>query len=135
MQCPSCGFENLEGTKFCEECGTKFIQVCPSCGHEVRPTAKFCGECGRPLTGQPSAATPEQSDEQTAPSSPSTPRATARSIPEAERRQLTVLFCDLVDSTALSERLDPEELREVVRAYQQTSAAVIARYEGHIAQH
>src|SRR5215475_10602726 len=57
------------------------------------------------------------------------------SRPEAERRQLTVLFCDLVDSTALSERLDPEELREVVRAYQQTSAAVIARYEGHIAQH
>jgi Adenylate and Guanylate cyclase catalytic domain len=54
---------------------------------------------------------------------------------EAERRQLTVLFCDLVDSTALASRLDPEELREVVRAYQETSAKVIARYEGHIAQY
>ena len=52
-----------------------------------------------------------------------------------ERRQLTVLFCDLVGSTALSGRLDPEDLREVVRAYQETAAAVIARHEGHIAQY
>jgi class 3 adenylate cyclase len=55
--------------------------------------------------------------------------------PDAERRQLTVLFCDLVDSTALSSQLDPEEWREVVRAYQETCAKVIARYEGHIAQY
>jgi class 3 adenylate cyclase/tetratricopeptide (TPR) repeat protein len=53
----------------------------------------------------------------------------------AERRQLTVLFCDLVDSTTLSTLLDPEELREVVRAYQETCTDVIRRYEGHIAQH
>jgi class 3 adenylate cyclase len=53
----------------------------------------------------------------------------------AERRQLTVMFCDLVGSTALSAQLDPEELREVVRAYQQTCAEVIQRYEGHIAQY
>ena len=55
--------------------------------------------------------------------------------PEAERRQLTVLFCDLVDSTALTSQLDPEEWREVVRAYQDTCAKVIARYEGYIAQY
>ena|SRR2546422_5655265 len=55
--------------------------------------------------------------------------------PEAERRQLIVMFCDVVGSTALSERLDPEELREVVRAYQQTCTGVIQRYDGHIAQH
>ena len=53
----------------------------------------------------------------------------------AERRQLTVMFCDLVGSTALSAQLDPEELREVVRGYQQTSAAVIERFGGHIAQY
>jgi len=55
--------------------------------------------------------------------------------PEAERRQLTVMFCDLVGSTALSEQLDPEELREVTRAYQQTCAGVISRFEGYIAQY
>ena len=56
-------------------------------------------------------------------------------LPDAERRQLTVLFCDLVDSTRLANQLDPEELREVVRAYQEACAKVIARYEGHIAQY
>jgi TOMM system kinase/cyclase fusion protein len=54
---------------------------------------------------------------------------------EAERRQLTVLFCDLVDSTVLASQLDPEEWREVVRAYQDACAKVIARFEGHIAQY
>src|SRR4030095_14063253 len=53
----------------------------------------------------------------------------------AERRQLTVMFCDLVGSTALSEQLDPEELHEVVRLYQETCTAVIQRYAGYIAQH
>jgi class 3 adenylate cyclase len=56
-------------------------------------------------------------------------------IPDAERRQLTVLFCDLVDSTVLASQLDPEDWREVVRAYQETCAKVIARFEGHIAQY
>jgi class 3 adenylate cyclase/predicted ATPase len=54
--------------------------------------------------------------------------------PDAERRQLTVMFCDLVDSTALSGRLDPEDLRDVLRAYQQVCSAVITRFDGHIAQ-
>src|SRR5262249_30288164 len=63
------------------------------------------------------------------------PSSVVPPIPDAERRQLTVLFCDLVDSTALSGQLDPEDLREVVRAYQDTCAKVIARFDGHIAQY
>jgi hypothetical protein len=58
-----------------------------------------------------------------------------RSAPEAERRQLTVLCCELVGSTQLSKHLDPEELRKIVRPYQQTNAQVIQRYEGHVAQY
>src|SRR5262245_56339684 len=58
-----------------------------------------------------------------------------RRATDAERRQLTVMFCDLVDSTTLSGRLDPEDYREVVRAYQETSAAVIQRFGGYIAQY
>ncbi len=54
--------------------------------------------------------------------------------PDAERRQLTVMFCDLVDSTRLSRQLDPEDWRDVVRAYQRVCTDVIQRYEGHIAQ-
>ena len=66
---------------------------------------------------------------------PMSPAAAGREAPEAERRQLTVLFCDLVDSTALAARLDPEELREVVRAYQAACAEMIGHFEGHIAQY
>src|SRR5262249_4817931 len=61
-------------------------------------------------------------------------RPAERSTSDAERRQLTVMFCDLVDSTALSGQLDPEDLREVVRAYQKVCSEVITRFDGHIAQ-
>jgi len=54
---------------------------------------------------------------------------------EAERRQLTVMFCDLVGSTELSQRLDPEELREITRAYQDTAKAAIERYDGYVARY
>jgi class 3 adenylate cyclase len=63
---------------------------------------------------------------------PSPPPASA--APQAERRQLTVMFVDMVGSTALSSRLDPEEMREVLRAYQNTVAGEIVRYEGHVAK-
>jgi class 3 adenylate cyclase/predicted ATPase len=79
-------------------------------------------------------ASPVQSSECKVPSSTQPPLPNTQH-PEAERRQLTVMFCDLVGSTALSEQLDPEELREVVRAYQETGTDVIRRYDGHIAQH
>jgi predicted ATPase/class 3 adenylate cyclase len=77
---------------------------------------------------QPPANEADQAAHATSPSAE--PRA-----PEAERRQLTVLFCDLVDSTVLASQLDPEEWRDVVRAYQEACATVIARYDGHIAQY
>ena len=90
-------------------------------------------------TTQESAALPSQPPPQpgtrNTPRIPPEPSPPAPPIPDAERRQLTVLFCDLVDSTHLASQLDPEDLREVVRAYQEACAKVIARYEGHIAQY
>jgi predicted ATPase/class 3 adenylate cyclase len=85
----------------------------------------WVGEVGPTLEPTSPSSSPRQPE-----SVPAEPRA-----PEAERRQLTVLFCDLVDSTVLASQLDPEEWREVVRAYQATCAAVIQRYDGHIAQY
>src|SRR5438034_75949 len=63
------------------------------------------------------------------------PRASAPPAAEAERRQLTVMFCDLVGSTTLAGQMDPEDLHEVVRAYQTTCAEVIQRFDGYIAQY
>jgi class 3 adenylate cyclase/predicted ATPase len=79
--------------------------------------------------------TTETSFPATSDSTASTPPVPTRGTLEAERRQLTVLFCDLVDSTRLSQQLDPEDLRQVVRAYQETAAVVVQRFEGHIAQY
>jgi class 3 adenylate cyclase len=89
-------------------------------------------EEGRVLVWTGDTATPGSP---AAPACLPAPPPTAPAPPEAERRQLTVLFCDLVDSTVLARQLDPEELREVVRAYQDTCAKVITRFEGHIAQY
>jgi class 3 adenylate cyclase len=139
MRCPSCGFTNAEGMHFCGRCGRKLSPPCPACGFANPPDHRFCGNCGTRLpepAAPPSPPSPARQDDP--PATQTTPvgsRPATHRPPEAERRQLTVLFCDLVDSTALASQLDPEELRAVVRAYQETCAKVIARFEGHIAQY
>src|SRR3990172_4492965 len=116
MECRSCGFENPEGINFCGGCGVPLKNLCVNCGFENPSQFKFCGVCGKPLATQFSTPKPTQTI-------------------EAERRQLTVMFCDLGGSTALSEQLDPEELRDVVRTYQETCSELIDRYDGYIAQY
>lgn len=120
MPCSRCQHDVPAGAEFCPECGTRLAAVCSRCGTVNPPTHKFCSKCGLPI-GSPSVA-----GEAGRPGGP---------FAEAERRQLTVMFCDLVGSTELSAALDPEEVREVIRAYQNVAAAVIARFDGHIAQY
>ncbi|MCG3120099.1 MAG: hypothetical protein ALAOOOJD_02704 [bacterium] len=118
MRCSSCGAENPENMKFCGECAAPLKLLCGNCGFENPPKFKFCGECGAPLPA-PAPATAK----------------TEHKTPEAERRHLTVMFCDLVGSTSLSEQLDPETLRDVVRQYQKVGATAINRFDGNIAQY
>src|SRR5690349_9952340 len=105
MRCPSCSCENEAGAQFCEECGTPLARACPSCGREVRPTVKFCSKCGTTLTSQASPPTFPQLGQPPAHPATHAPQLTERGTSEAERRQLTVMFCDLVGSTALSTQL------------------------------
>src|SRR6516164_6619423 len=108
MECPSCKAVLRDGSRFCDACGAPLAVGCPSCGAPNRPGAKFCTKCGHKLTAAPSpawAATPAAS-----PGS----ELTLTALSPAERRQLTVLFCDLVGSTALAARRDPEDMREVI---------------------
>jgi class 3 adenylate cyclase len=71
---------------------------------------------------------------QAAPPAPETAEPVRTTVADGERRQLTVMFCDLVGSSELAQRVDAEEMREIMRAYQQTCADVVARFEGHLAQ-
>src|SRR5215475_5839877 len=98
----------------------------------------WAGPPASPPTASASQGATQDNDPDQAPPVAEVPAAAAGHVPrpaDAERRQLTVLFCDLVESTALSTQLDPEDLREVIRAYQTTCADVIQRFEGYIAQY
>jgi len=109
---------------------------CPSCQHVNAMDASFCNTCGTPLEGAPAhATTPDPPAAAISAETGDVLAADTLPLHEAERRQLTVMFCDLVASTPLAERLDPEDLREVIRHYQATCAAVIDRFEGYIAQY
>ena len=118
MTCPACRIEAPPDAAFCPGCGAAFLRPCPACGAANPLDHNFCKQCGRGLRDGPSR--------------PVDPDAKAD---EMERRQLTVMFCDLVGSTALAVRLDPEELHEVVREYQQVCSQRIGEDEGHVAQY
>ncbi len=111
MKCPNCSFESPAEFLYCGKCGTRIDHTAAKRGfippnHPVRSTRDATDS-----VAQQSAAA------------------------DAERRQLTVMFCDLVGSTPLAERLDPEELREILRQYQETCSKVVLRFEGHIARY
>jgi class 3 adenylate cyclase len=120
MRCPSCMAENTATRRFCGQCGAPLPWPCPACSFENEPATRFCGGCGRPL-GETAAPTP--------PAVSPPPHTDG-----AELRQLTVMFCDLVGSTALASRLDPEDLREVIGAYHREIADVVRTFDGFIAK-
>jgi class 3 adenylate cyclase/predicted ATPase len=122
MECTSCRAKIPEGKRFCMECGARVATLCPSCGSINPPNMNFCGDCGANLRGTVRSPVHRES----APDSPAT---------SAERRQLTVMFCDLVGSTDLASRLDPEDLREVIGSYHQCVAEIATRYDGFVAKY
>jgi class 3 adenylate cyclase/predicted ATPase len=122
MECLSCHGKVSEDMRFCIHCGAALPQPCPACGASNAWEARFCGDCGAPLLRAVPAPNPAVA-------------TTVRPAPAAERRQLTVMFVDLVGSTALSARLDPEDMREIVGAYQRCCTDVITRAGGFVAKY
>ena len=96
--CASCGHISRPGVRFCTGCGASLPTACPACGETAYPGERFCGACGSPLTagGPP-------------PPVPAPPPA------EGERKQVTVLFADVANSMGLAERLDADQLTEVMQ--------------------
>jgi class 3 adenylate cyclase len=129
MRCPNCHSENPDIKKFCSECGAGLLRRCRQCGADNAPAAKFCGECGA-LLGSSVIASDEALV--AAPIHSSVP--VAKGDITGERRHLTVLFCDVVGSTAIAARLDPEEWRETLAGFHRTAAEAITRFDGHVAK-
>lgn len=132
-KCLQCGAELPASSRFCTQCGALQSVKCTACGHTNAPGSRFCAQCGAEVgdtaASLPAAPLPAH------PSSPITLRPPSRAVPSAERRQLTLMFCDLVGSTALSARLDPEDMREVIALYQKCVADVMARFSGFVAKY
>lgn len=113
MKCPKCQIDNKEEAKFCKKCGAKLELACPSCGHPYEEDNLFCEQCGKRL-------------EEVV--------ATEREVPEAEseRKHVTVLFSDLSGYTTMTEKLDPEEVKEIMSRIFGEIAQVVTKYEGFI---
>ena len=122
MECPNCRADVSELARFCSQCGSALVLSCPSCGNSEAPGSKFCAKCGASSLGR---AAFSKSPTRSKPS----PRTTL-----AERCHLTVMFCDLVGSTALSVHLDVEDFHEVIGAYQKRVAEIVTRFGGFVAR-
>ena len=145
MRCVSCGFENPDGLKFCNECGAALKGRCAQCGFENAPQAKFCGECGTTLTGRTSVSKLQPPPGRPAPASYTPAHLAARILSEqaamaargltdGERKTITALFADLKGSTALIEGLDPEEAQAIIDPALQLMMDAVHHYEGYVAQ-
>ena len=128
MKCDSCGRHISLNANFCGHCGsaTKSSTECLFCYRLNPADVKFCINCGASLTSERPPQFPQ----------PDSTASQPKVMPaESERRHITVVFCDLVESSSIAEQQDPEDFHEMIRSYQETCSRVVNKYEGHIAQH
>jgi len=133
MKCPKCQADNREGAGFCGKCGNKLEVLCPQCNSINPPDNRFCDKCGHELTRLEEALPIDYSQPQSY-----TPKFLAdkilqtRSLIEGERKLVTVLFADVANFTSMSEKLDPEEVHQIMDGCYQVLMDEIHRYEGTI---
>jgi class 3 adenylate cyclase len=139
MKCPKCQAENPEGMKFCVECGKKLEIICPKCGFGNSPNFKFCGECGHDL-GLSSKPIPKELsfEEKLAKIQRYLPKDLTQKILaqrdriEGERKQVTVMFCDMEGFTPLSEKLGSEETYSMMDQVYEILIHKVHDYEGTV---
>src|SRR6202047_2560611 len=127
MRCSRCHAANPPGMKFCGHCGAALGLACPSCGVDNPPEHRFCGQCGASLDGPG----PQHIVSTSLAPVPGPGRAAhAQRVLPGEMKQVTVLFCDIVGSTPLTERLGAAAMRDLVSSLLATSLAEVDRYGG-----
>jgi class 3 adenylate cyclase/DNA-binding winged helix-turn-helix (wHTH) protein/tetratricopeptide (TPR) repeat protein len=134
--CAQCQHDNASRARFCTECGAPLQVVCTQCQHSNTPQSKFCSACGAALAAN---ALVQARDSNAAPVV-YTPRhlaeqiLTTRSALEGERKQVTVLFCDLPDSVGLARRLGPERMHGLLNRFFELALHAVHRYGGTVNQ-
>ncbi len=128
VRCPSCGFDGPEGARFCAQCGER-LALCPACGAVAARTHNFCAACGTAL--EP-AASPSPA---TATARPAAAGAARPSLAVGERRQVTVLFVDLVGYTQLASELDAEEVHGLLGRFFAHADRLVGEFGGSVDKH
>jgi class 3 adenylate cyclase/tetratricopeptide (TPR) repeat protein len=135
MKCPSCQSNNPQSAKFCVECGNKFGSICPKCGISNSLAFKFCHECGSDLKSLKETISIDYSRPYSyTPKFLADKILTSRSSIEGERKLLTVLFADVANFTSISEKLDPEDVHQIMDGCFKILMDEIHQYEGTINQ-
>jgi len=135
IECPRCQSAIPDDSKFCNACGSKIEIICPKCGKINSFDNKYCKECGNSLLNQVEEPNQEATEIETISPEPEPAKPDLidmNTYPEGERKYATILFSDLSGYTAMSEKLDPEELKDIMGRIFGEIAKVVARYEGHI---
>src|SRR3954465_12462379 len=131
MRCGACGHENRETAAFCESCGSRLAPHCSRCAAELRPGARFCDACGQAQAKPVSPATPPAPQSYT-PSHLAERILAGRDALEGERKQVTVMFADVVGSTELIRDLDPEDARTLLEPGVSAMIEAVHRFEGTV---
>jgi class 3 adenylate cyclase/predicted ATPase len=122
MRCPKCHADNAETAKFCSSCGTALPIICPKCGRPNRADSRFCDQCGSALTASRLSGIAVGD------------AAELDFVPEGERKLVTALFVDIINSTGLEQNLDPEEARAIIDPVLQLMIDSVRRYDGYVVQ-
>jgi class 3 adenylate cyclase len=135
ISCSSCQHANPDGARFCNACGATLATACPACQRDNPPGSRFCNACGQQLSALPPPAEPRFTSPQAyTPKHLADKILTSRSALEGERKQVTVLFCDIANSTPLAERLGPEAMHTLLNRFFELALNAVHRYEGTINQ-
>jgi class 3 adenylate cyclase/tetratricopeptide (TPR) repeat protein len=132
MRCLACQHDNPPGARFCMACGARLATVCAGCAAELPGSARFCPACGRAV--ETASPPPARAPDTYTPRHLAERILTSRAALQGERKPVTVLFCDLVGSTALAERLGPDAMHDLLNRVFETALAEVHRYEGTVNQ-
>ena len=132
MECPMCQFENRDEAKFCGGCGHKFEITCSECGARNQIENKFCDECGCNLQFDQKTSAEILKKENLPPSATTEKSSIDLSPVIGERKHVTVIFSDLTGYTAMTEKLDPEEVKEITSRIFGAISKIVDKYDGFI---